>query len=350
MKKQVFYKPWWVHLIGIASLLIVILFLKKKEVLFNQNKNVANRIESKGNIVTEKQFFAGLANNLAKDVKDLQTAEELFKQSLENIPEKEKYKVLYNLGMAYANHGEHEKAIKKFSAAIELNNNCYDCFVNRAYSYEKIYELKLALKDYDTAIQIDPNGLRAYFSKATSYDKLYNDYSNSRKNFLKCIELDKKYYDAYLGLIYLNLIFDYINEAEFYLNELKNISTSNIEVYSAYLIGKLAVYIYLNDVKSFFLDFDKFMKTDTKEQLFLNKTVEFSYVSPVIRYGIVNNLKNKKYSLALEIINYTLRIALNRNMFEFVKDLNEDKVLIEKLIRNEIPNFEYKDGMLAISK
>ena len=92
------------------------------------------------------------------------------------------------------------------------------------------------------------------------------------------------------------------------------------------------------------------MKVDVKDQLFLNKTIDFSYVSPVLEYGIVYYLKNKKYSLALEIINYTLKIALNRNMFEFVKDLNEDKVLIEKLIRNEIPNFEYKDGMLAISK
>ena len=348
MKRKSFYKHWWVHLLGFVMLLLTVFILNKKLSFFQFNKTNSANLEHK--TATETEVQAAMMNNMARQVKDLGTAEELFKRSLEHIPTNEKYKVLYNFGVAYANHEEHEKAIQEFSAAIKLNSNCYDCFVSRALSYDKLFELKLAMNDYDEAIHINPKNLRAYLAKAGSYNKIHNDYLNSKKNFLKCIEINNKYYDAYLGLIYLNLIFGFVDDAQSVLKELKNNTSNEIELISAYLIAQAVIYAYIKDVENFFKTLNKFIATDSNEKLFLNKTVDFSYVSPVLDYAITTNVRMKNFSEALKLITYTIQIAENRNIFDYVEKLNKDKLLVEKLLKNEIPNFEYKKGMLAISE
>ena len=349
MKRKSFYKHWWVHLLGFVMLLLAVFILNKKLSFFQFNKTSSANLEHK--TVTEIEIQAAMMNNIAKEVKDLKTAEELFNRSLEHIPTNEKYKVLYNLGVAYANHEEHEKAIKEFSAAIKLNSNCYDCFVSRGNSYEEIYELKLAMDDYDKAQKINPKNCRVYLHKGHYYRSKLKNYIYAKENLTKCIELENNNVDAYLELIILDLDFNDGNNAQIILNKFKsNFNKNDVELYLHYLMVQSVLFAYFNNTENYFNTINIFIDTYNKldnPRKYFNK---LDFIKSAFYFGISNSIRNKNYSKAMILIMFAIKVGKNIDAFTYIEKLNKDKLLVEKLLKNEIPHFEYKKGMLAISK
>jgi tetratricopeptide (TPR) repeat protein len=60
----------------------------------------------------------------------------------------------YNRGVAYANLGDHQKAINDYNQAIALNPKDAISFGNRGVTYANLGEHQKAINDYDQAIAI----------------------------------------------------------------------------------------------------------------------------------------------------------------------------------------------------
>ena len=71
-------------------------------------------------------------------------------------------------GAAYAEKGEHDKAIADFDQAIEQDPKNGAAYHNRALSYMDTGKVDRALADFDQVIKIDAKSALAYYSRAAT--------------------------------------------------------------------------------------------------------------------------------------------------------------------------------------
>ena len=90
------------------------------------------------------------------------------------------YRVINNLGMAYAEHGMIEKAKETYKKAIALDPKNAVAYHNIANIYRDAQALDLARQYYEKAIQLQPNFIFSYKSLAQIYLN-NNEYTRARK-------------------------------------------------------------------------------------------------------------------------------------------------------------------------
>ena len=73
-------------------------------------------------------------------------------------------------GVAASRAGNHDEAIAKFAHAAELNDKCFDCYYNIAYSQGQKKDLDKAEEAYKKAIEIKPDYAEAYSGLANTYN------------------------------------------------------------------------------------------------------------------------------------------------------------------------------------
>ncbi len=98
-----------------------------------------------------------------------------YNQTLKHSPNS--YRVINNLGMAYAEEGRFDKATKTYKRAIEVNSSNPVAYHNLANAYKNLDEKNLAIKNYKIAIELDPKFFFSYNALINIYlkDKKYND-------------------------------------------------------------------------------------------------------------------------------------------------------------------------------
>tara|TARA_E500000331_G_scaffold343443_1_gene378263 strand:+ start:691 stop:1350 length:660 start_codon:yes stop_codon:yes gene_type:complete len=75
------------------------------------------------------------------------------------------------LGLTHYDNGNHRKAIKQYTKALETVPGYVTALANRGLSYSMSGKIKKALKDFDAAIEIDPQYMRAYYYRAFALEK-----------------------------------------------------------------------------------------------------------------------------------------------------------------------------------
>ena len=79
---------------------------------------------------------------------------------------------LSNRGLAYADKGQHDRAIQDYDQAIRLNPNHAGAFNGRCFSRAILGQLQLALKDCDASLRLRPNDAATFDSRGFTYLKL----------------------------------------------------------------------------------------------------------------------------------------------------------------------------------
>ncbi len=83
-------------------------------------------------------------------------------------------KKMFEEGVTASRAGNHDAAIKAFQAAAEINQNCYDCYYNIAFSESQ-------KKDYDKAEAAYKKAIELKADYAEAYSGLANVYNAQRK-------------------------------------------------------------------------------------------------------------------------------------------------------------------------
>lgn len=156
-------------------------------------------------------FLSILTIDRNKDWRDPVT---FYNQTLEYAPTS--YRIINNLGMAYADQGNHEKAEETYKRAINFDPANPVAYHNLGNCYQKIGKLDLAIENFNTAISLDPKFIFSYnvlvnihlgnknYREAREVLENYLDYSDSKIDvffLLAQIAVEEKDFDA--ALVYL---------------------------------------------------------------------------------------------------------------------------------------------------
>jgi tetratricopeptide (TPR) repeat protein len=79
-------------------------------------------------------------------------------------------KKTFEEGVTASRAGNHDEAIAKFAHAAELNDKCYDCYYNIAFSQGQKKDYDKAEEAYKKAIEIKPDYAEAYSGLANTYN------------------------------------------------------------------------------------------------------------------------------------------------------------------------------------
>ena len=75
-------------------------------------------------------------------------------------------------GRAYANHGEHQRAVADFNAALRVEPQDAITYNDRALSYAALGQHDLAISDYSEAIRLNPRDPAAHYNLGTMLSAL----------------------------------------------------------------------------------------------------------------------------------------------------------------------------------
>ena len=83
-----------------------------------------------------------------------------YNQTLQYAPDS--YRVINNLGMAYADSGDNEKAKEMYLRAIALDDSVAVAYHNLGNTYRELEQEYLAIENFKTAIKKDPGFVYSY--------------------------------------------------------------------------------------------------------------------------------------------------------------------------------------------
>jgi Tfp pilus assembly protein PilF len=141
-----------------------------------------------------KPRFPEAQNNLGTLyllLKDWDRAIECFQKSVNDVLYKTPYVGYNNLGLAYYNKGEYQKAIDRYGHAIKLFSSYSRCYRNMGIAYEAFNKWDLAIDAYEKAIFFTPEYAAAYLNLGTLYLKL-NQNKKAAEALRQAIKTDKK--------------------------------------------------------------------------------------------------------------------------------------------------------------
>jgi tetratricopeptide (TPR) repeat protein len=109
-------------------------------------------------------------------------------------------------GIAAANEGNYDKAIRLYTIAIESGElsqeNLSKTYNNRGLAWEKKGNYDKAIADYTKATEIDPRYTKAYGNRGVAWEKKGN-YDKAIADYTKAIEIDSRYGSAYNSLAWV---------------------------------------------------------------------------------------------------------------------------------------------------
>ena len=144
-------------------------------------------------------------NNLGiafKEIFEFEKAKENFNEALKL--KRDFAQVYNNQGIIFRKLKDFDKSLQFLKKAIELKPNYSEAFNNTGNTFNDIGNKEEAIRNYKKAIQLNPNYLDAYLNIGTCYQELKN-YNEAKKNYLKVKEIDP-YYDFINGkILHLNM-------------------------------------------------------------------------------------------------------------------------------------------------
>jgi len=102
----------------------------------------------------------------------------------------------YNRDASYAALGQHEHAIHDYDRSIELDPYLAQAYSNRGNNYAALGQHERAIRDLDRALEIDPNLALAYSNRGRSYAAL-GQHERAICDLDHAIELDPNFSGAY---------------------------------------------------------------------------------------------------------------------------------------------------------
>ena len=120
-----------------------------------------------------------------------------FKKALKIKPD---YVEVYNnMGIAFKDQGDQEKAIKSFKQVIKINPNFYEAYNNMGIALKDQGDQEKAMKSFKQAIKIKPDFYEAHNNMGIVL-KEQGDQEKAIKSFKKAIEIKPDFYEAYNNL------------------------------------------------------------------------------------------------------------------------------------------------------
>ena len=98
---------------------------------------------------------------------------------------------LYRKGVAHVDAQEFQKAVEDFTAAIKINSNRPDAFVQRARAYNGAQAYDKAVADCDKALHLNPDWADAYWERAMAHGGL-NDPAGRIADYSELLRLEPK--------------------------------------------------------------------------------------------------------------------------------------------------------------
>jgi len=122
-----------------------------------------------GYFISDKFFWSNIDRNRLND----QLA--YYKQMVDADPSNPKH--LVDLGYTYFLKGDSEKAIKEYFAALNLDDNFYNAYLNLGIVYNDEERLDDALLQSQRAVEISPRDYKGFLLQGSIYRKLkmYDD-------------------------------------------------------------------------------------------------------------------------------------------------------------------------------
>lgn len=142
------------------------------------------------------------------------------------------YRVLNNLGMAYADNKDIEKAEEIYNRAISVSSSTPVAYHNLGNLYKEINKNYLAIENFNKAISIDPNFTFSYNALVNLYLK-EKDYKNARLVLEKYLKNSGSKLDVFPLLVQIAVQEKDYNGALVYLNEALNIDPNNQDIKTA---------------------------------------------------------------------------------------------------------------------
>lgn len=99
-------------------------------------------------------------------------------------------------GLAHDKLYQWDRSVVNYSKSIEINPEFYQSYANRAIAYANLNELDKAIADFSIIIKKDPINARNLFNRGNAYMNL-KQWKESITDFSRAIEIDPKYTDAY---------------------------------------------------------------------------------------------------------------------------------------------------------
>ena len=188
------------------------------------------------------EFYAGLTHYSKGEYNK---AMERFSRAIELNPQ---LSVAYNnRGSAYAKKGEYDRAIQDYDRAIELDPSDADAYYNRGLAYMYIGDHDRAIRDCNSAIELDPNSPTIHLSRGLAYF-FKGDYHSSIQNYSRAIALDPSDALAYYnrGLSWLCL--EEWEKAESDLSQAQSLGRDMAATFCS-AIGSVAAFELTHNVK-----------------------------------------------------------------------------------------------------
>lgn len=153
------------------------------------------------------------------------------KKVLDLIKKTPKYNLAYGLlGNIYVKIGDFEKSIDAYTKSVELDSTNYNLIYNLGLAYSDNGNHTLAIENYELAIQLKSDFYEAYGSMGNSYlsseqfDKAINMYK-------KVIEINPKDSFANWNILLTLIRNKQFNEAKLQWNEIKNSVLNRVQLY-----------------------------------------------------------------------------------------------------------------------
>jgi len=122
----------------------------------------------------------------------------------------------HNMGVAYAEKQEYDKAMEYYRKAIELKPDYAETYLNLGIIHHQRHEYDIAMEYYSKAIELEPKLAMAYNNAGDIYNQK-QEYDKAMEYFKKALELKPDLAMAYynVGNIYYRKQ-DYDNAMEYY--------------------------------------------------------------------------------------------------------------------------------------
>ncbi len=105
----------------------------------------------------------------------------------------------YNMGNAYGELGEYQKAINAYQKAIEIKLDMHEAYNNMGNAYNELKEYQKAINACQKAIEIKPDNHEAYYNMGNAYNKL-KEYQKAINAYKKAIEIKHDKHEAYYNM------------------------------------------------------------------------------------------------------------------------------------------------------
>jgi tetratricopeptide (TPR) repeat protein len=110
-----------------------------------------------------------------------------------------KINAFYNMGLAYSNKGDNDKAIECYQKAIEIKPDKHEAFNNMGSAYDDKGDKDKAIKCYQKAIDIKPDFHEAFYNMGLAYSNK-GDKDKAIECYQKAIEIKPDSHDAFYSM------------------------------------------------------------------------------------------------------------------------------------------------------